>query len=141
MINFNARLFDAEAARENIHKFFEISLADNLFDLHPPFQIDGNFGYTAGIAEMLLQSHEGFLRILPALPEAWEQGHIKGLKARGDIGVDIHWELGRLKQLTLRTNKKQQVKVKYGQEEIKIKLPSNNQEVILNSELKIIRDL
>jgi alpha-L-fucosidase 2 len=90
---------------------------------------------------MLLQSHEGFLRILPALPEAWEQGHIKGLKTRGDIGVDIHWELGRLKQLTLRTNKKQQVKVKYGQEEIKIKLPSNNQEVILNSELKIIRDL
>ncbi|APS38950.1 glycosyl hydrolase family 95 catalytic domain-containing protein [Salegentibacter sp. T436] len=141
MINFNARLFDAEAARENIHKFFEISLADNLFDLHPPFQIDGNFGYTAGIAEMLLQSHEGFLRILPALPEAWEQGHIKGLKARGDIGVDILWELGRLKQLTLRTNKKQQVKIKYGQEKIKIKLPGNNLEVILNSELKIIRDL
>ncbi|SKB71348.1 alpha-L-fucosidase 2 [Salegentibacter holothuriorum] len=136
MINFNARLLDAKAAKENIHKFFEISLADNLFDLHPPFQIDGNFGYTAGVAEMLLQSHEGSLRILPALPEDWENGHIKGLKARGDISVDIDWELGELKQLTLSTNKKQQVKLKYGQQEIEIRLPGNNQEVIMNSDLK-----
>ncbi len=135
MINFNARLLDAKAAKENIHKFFEISLADNLFDLHPPFQIDGNFGYTAGIAEMLLQSHEGFLRILPALPDTWKKGRIKGLKARGNISVDISWELGRLKQLTLKANKKQQVKLKYEKKEILIELPGDNQEVILDAEL------
>ncbi|MBE7640058.1 glycoside hydrolase family 95 protein [Salegentibacter sp. BLCTC] len=135
MINFNARLLDAKAAKENIHKFFEISLADNLFDLHPPFQIDGNFGYTAGIAEMLLQSHEGFLRILPALPDTWKKGGIKGLKARGNISVDISWELGRLKQLTLKANKKQQVKLKYEKKEILIELPGDNQEVILDAEL------
>ncbi len=135
MINFNARLLDAEAARENIHKFLEISLADNLFDLHPPFQIDGNFGYTAGIAEMLLQSHEGFLRILPALPEAWEQGHIKGLKARGDITVDIGWGLGELNQLILITNKTQKIKVIYNRKEIEINHPGNNQEIILNAKL------
>lgn len=114
MINFNARLLDAEAARENIHKFFEISLANNLFDLHPPFQIDGNFGYTAGIAEMLLQSHEGFLRILPALPNSWKNGYIKGLKARGDITVGISWKENKLESLRLYSAKDQTINIKYG---------------------------
>ena len=114
LINCSARLMDGEMAHQHIQLLFQKSMFINLFDAHPPFQIDGNFGFTSGVVEMLLQSHEkGSIRLLPALPLAWAMGKVKGLVARGNINVDMEWENGKLNRLTLHAARDQSAVIVY----------------------------
>jgi len=101
IVNFYARLGDGKAVGEHLHALLAKSTLPNLFDDHPPFQIDGNFGGTAGIAEALLQSHRSVIRLLPGLPPSWDQGRVEGLKARGNVTVSIAWKRGQLDRADL----------------------------------------
>lgn len=120
IINFFARLQDGEAACENLLALLKKSTLHNLFDTHPPFQIDGNFGAVSGITEMLLQSHAGEIHLLPALPEAWQNGHIYGLCARGGFEVDIDWEKGELKKARILSKLGNSCNIRYGEKVISI---------------------
>ena len=131
MINFYARLMDGEEAGANVQALLAKSTQDNLFDSHPPFQIDGNFGGTAGIAEMLLQSHAGEIHLLPALPSGWSEGEVTGLRARGGYTVSARWSDGKLQFAVITADRDGRYPVRYGSRTRKVRFKAG-EPVILN---------
>ncbi len=117
IINFFARLKDGINALTHLHQLMKLSTAENLFDMHPPFQIDGNFGAVSGITEMLLQSHEGkpgerIVELLPALPLEWKSGSVKGINARGNFVFDITWEENKVTEVRITSRCKNTLRLK-----------------------------
>ena len=130
IINHYAKLWDGEAAYHNIEQLFAGSTYPNLFDRHPPFQIDGNFGAAAAMAEMLVQSTEERIVLLPALPDAWNTGSMRGLRLKGNAGLDVAWENGRLMEAAITADRELETKVRYGEHTLPLKLKAGERRVL-----------
>jgi len=142
-INHWARLYDGDHAHTLLRNLLHITgkgngidygksggVYSNLFDAHPPFQIDGNFGATAGIAEMLLQSHVGELHLLPALPSAWPDGAVTGLRARGNLQVNIVWTAGKLTSAAVTAPVPRDIIVRYKDKTTKVHLTARRPGIV-----------
>lgn len=134
IINHYAKLWDGETAYENIEQLFANSTYPNMFDKHPPFQIDGNFGAAAAMAEMLLQSGSKRLVLLPALPGAWETGHMKGIRIKGNAQADVYWENGELLKCCITADSALNTQVRYRDKVIPLKLAQGESRVITGAD-------
>lgn len=130
IINMYARLWDGEKAYQNLEQLFAKSTLPNMFDNHPPFQIDGNFGATAAIAEMLVQSTTERIVLLPALPESWPEGSIRGLCVRGGAEIALEWQDGQLKKCSLKAKQELQTQILYRGKKTCVSLAAGEEKVI-----------
>ena len=138
-LNQWARLQDGNHAYKLFGNLLKNGTLDNLWDTHPPFQIDGNFGGTAGVTELLLQSHMGFIQLLPALPDAWAEGSVEGLLARGNFEVDLHWSNGQLQEAVITSNAGQPCQVRYGDQTLSFKTKKGQSYTITSVNGKLVK--
>ncbi|HEX5026284.1 MAG TPA: glycoside hydrolase family 95 protein [Agriterribacter sp.] len=130
IINFYARLLDGEKCGEEVQSLLQKSTLISLLSTHPPFQIDGNFGGSAGIAEMLLQSQNNEIHVLPALPASWPTGSIKGLRARGGYIVDISWDAGKLTTLYVNADRAGSQSIRYRNKVLQLYLKKGSNKIV-----------
>lgn len=138
-LNQWARLHDGNHAYTLYGNLLKNGTLDNLWDTHPPFQIDGNFGGTAGVTEMLLQSHAGFIHLLPSLPDAWSEGSVSGLEARGNFCLDLTWANGQLSEALLTSRKGGRCILRYGDQELTLQTRPGKSYRILYSDGKLVK--